>query len=405
MNHNDVIVRIRTIETLSCDAGWRNYHFLKLTTDEGTVGWSEFDEDFGPRGLSTIIELYAPLFIGADIFDHERTYMQVAATARPAPLGLPAEAFGAIENAMLDAKAKLLGIPVHQLLGGKHRDNIPVYWSHCASWRISHPDLYGSRISDLAGVKDIGREARDRGFKAVKTNMFSYGTNGPKSWGSGFGNPYEPGLNIDLKLTRDVVAHVESLREGVGEDVEILLDLNFNARTEGFLRLLRALNDIDLFWVELDLYNPEALAMLRSQGNVPIASCETLFGVREFLPYLINQSIDVGIVDVIWNGAWQAMKIANTAEAFDVNVAPHNFYSHLATMMSANFAAAVPNLRIMEHDVDRLNYDDDLFTHSPVFTGDRLQVTDRPGWGTEPIEEALRAHPAVKREAYLGIQR
>ena len=405
MNHDEVTVRIRSIETLSCDAGWRNYHFVKLTTEDGVVGWSEFDEDFGPRGLTNVIELYAPLFVGADIFNHERTYMQVAATARPAPSGLPAEAFGAIENAMLDAKAKILGIPVHQLLGGKHRDEIQVYWSHCASWRISHPDHYGSRISDLAGVTDAGREARDRGFGAVKTNMFSYGPNGPKSWGAGFGNPYEPGLNIDLRLIKDVVAHVEALRAGVGDEVEILLDMNFNARTEGYLRLLRALKDVNLFWAELDLYNPDALAHIREQGGVPIASCETLFGVREFLPYFKRQSLDVGIVDVIWNGAWQAMKIANTAEAFDVNVAPHNFYSHLSTMMSANFAAAAPNLRIMEHDVDRLEFDDELFTHAPVLRGDRLQVPGRPGWGTEPIEEAILSRPAVKRTAYLGIKR
>lgn len=402
--HDETTVRIRSIETLSCDAGWRNYHFVKLTTEDGIVGWSEFDEDFGPRGLTNVIELYAPLFVGGDIFNHERTYMKVAATARPAPSGLPAEAFGAIENAMLDAKAKILGIPVHQLLGGKHRDEIQVYWSHCASWRISHPDHYGSRISDLAGVTDVGREAKDRGFSAVKTNMFAYGPNGPKSWGAGFGNPYEPGLNIDLKLIKDVVAHVEALREGVGEDVEILLDMNFNARTEGFLRLLRALKDANLFWAELDLYNPDALALIREQSGVPIASCETLFGVREFLPYFSRQSLDVAIVDVIWNGAWQAMKVANTAEAFDVNVAPHNFYSHLSTMMSANFAAAVPNLRIMEHDVDRLGFDDELFTHAPVLRGDRLQVPDLPGWGTEPIEEVIRSRPAVKREAYLGIK-
>ena len=110
-------------------------------------------------------------------------------------------------------------------------------------------------------------------------------------------------------------------------------------------------------------------------------------------------------MDVVWNGAWQAMKIANTAEAFDVNVAPHNFYSHLSTMMSANFAAAAPNLRIMEHDVDRLEFDDELFTHAPVLRGDRLQVPGRPGWGTEPIEEAILSRPAVQRTAYLGIKR
>ena len=97
------------------------------------------------------------------------------------------------------------------------------------------------------------------------------------------------------------------------------------------------------------------------------------------------------------------MKIANTAEAFDVNVAPHNFYSHLATMMNVHFAAAVPNLRIMEHDVDRLAWDDALFTNAPIIENGAIVVPDRPGWGCEPIETALAAHPAKERGGYLGL--
>lgn len=396
---------IKSIETLSCDAGWRNYHFLKLTTEDGVVGWSEYDEDFGPRGLTGVIERYAPMFVGGDVFNHERTYMKVAATIRPAPYGMSAQALGAIENAMLDAKAKTLGIPVHQLLGGKHRDEVQIYWSHCASWRINQPDVYGKRISDLAGVTDAGIEARNRGFRAVKTNMFEYGPDGPKPWAPGFGNPYDPGLNIDNNILRGMVKHLEALREGVGDDVEILLDINFNARTEGVLRILRALQDFDLFWLELDLYNPDALAMIRQQAGTSIASCETLFGVRQFAPYFAKQAVDVAIVDVVWNGVWQGMKVANTAEAHDVNVAPHNFYSHLATMMNIHFSAAVPNLRIMEHDVDRLSYDDELFTTVPVLKGDMFQVPDVPGWGTEPIEEAILSRPPVLREKYIGMKR
>ena len=105
----------------------------------------------------------------------------------------------------------------------------------------------------------------------------------------------------------------------------------------------------------------------------------------------------------MWNGVWQAMRIAGTAEAFDVNVAPHNFYSHLATFMNVHFAAATPNLRIMETDVDRLAWDDELFTHVPEIAGGAMTVPDRPGWGTEPDEEALRAHPPRPGGAYLGL--
>ncbi len=103
--------------------------------------------------------------------------------------------------------------------------------------------------------------------------------------------------------------------------------------------------------------------------------------------------MDVAIIDAVWNGVFQSMKIAAAAEAREMNVAPHNFYGHLSTMMNAHFAAAVPNLRIMETDIDRLPWDHELFTHLPVIENGYLVLPDRPGWGTEPNEAAVRARP------------
>ena len=84
------------------------------------------------------------------------------------------------------------------------------------------------------------------------------------------------------------------------------------------------------------------------------------------------------------------MKIAASAEAHEVNVAPHNFYGHLCTMMNAHFAAAVPNLRIMEIDIDRLAWDDELFDVPPKIEKGHLVLPDTPGWGIAPNEEALK---------------
>jgi galactonate dehydratase len=156
------------------------------------------------------------------------------------------------------------------------------------------------------------------------------------------------GTGGDPARGRSIVA----MREGAGPDVDLLLDLNFNAKTEGYLKTLKAIADFDLFWVEIDSYNPAALAYIRRHSPHPISSCETLLGLREFLPYFRKQAMDVAIIDAVWNGVWQAMKISTAAEAFEVNIAPHNFYGHLATMMNAHFAAAVPNLRIMEIEID-----------------------------------------------------
>ena len=139
-------------------------------------------------------------------------------------------------------------------------------------------------------------------------------------------------------MLRNLRMHLEAIRDGAGPDVDLLLDLNFNAKTEGYLKILRAIADLDMFWVEIDSYNPEALGYIRRQSPHPISSCETLLGLREFLPYFREQAMDVAIIDTPWNGVWQSMKIAAAAEAHEVNVAPHNFYGHLCTMMNAHFA-------------------------------------------------------------------
>jgi L-alanine-DL-glutamate epimerase-like enolase superfamily enzyme len=384
---------IERIETLHCDAGWRNYHFVKLSTADGIVGWSEFDEGFGSPGVTAVIERLAERVVGQSVMDHERIYAELYCLTRPAAGGVVGEGLGAIENALLDAKARTLGVPCYALLGGKVRDRIRVYWSHCATWRINHPGYYSPAIVDLDGVKALGAEVRERGFTALKTNVFRYTESGALGWRPGFGTPFEPGRNVERAVLRDLRAHLEAFRDGAGADVDILLDLNFNCSTEGYVKILRASADLDLFWVEIDSYNPAALAYVRSQSPHPISSCETLIGLGEFLPYFAQQAMDVAIIDAVWNGVWQSMKVAASAQAHEVNVAPHNFYGHLCTMMNAHFAAAVPHLRIMEVDIDRLSWDEELFTHTPVYEDGHLLLPDRPGWGTQPDEEALRAHP------------
>jgi L-alanine-DL-glutamate epimerase-like enolase superfamily enzyme len=364
-----------------------------LSTDDGLIGWSEFDEGFGSPGVGAVIERMAGRVVGQPVFDHERIYAALYCVTRPAAGGVVAEALGAIENALLDAKAKALNVPCHALLGGKIRDRVRVYWSHCATWRINHPHLFKPAITSLDGVSAIGAEARERGFTALKTNIFLYEDGVPRAWRPGFGVPFLPELNIDKQVLRNLRAHLEAIRAGAGPDMELLLDLNFNAKTEGYLKILEEIGDFDMFWVEIDSYNPQALGYIRRQSPHPISSCETLLGLREFLPYFREQAMDVAIVDAVWNGVWQATKIAAAADAFEVNIAPHNFYGHLATMMNAHFAAATPNLRIMEVDIDRLPWDRELFTVLPQFENGHILVPDTPGWGTEPDEEAILAHP------------
>lgn len=385
--------RIAKVETLACDAGWRNYYFVKITTGDGVVGWSEYDEGFGNPGIGHIIQQIAPRFVGEAVGNHERVHNILRSATRPGTGGVIGQALGAIENALLDAKAKILGVPCSQLLGGRIRESVPVYWSHCTTWRISRQPWYEPAITNIEGVRALGAEVRERGFKALKTNVYTYRDGKPRGWATGFGIPFEPGLNVDSSLIRGMMEHLEALRDGAGPDVDILLDLNFNAKTEGYLQILREVEAFDLMWVELDTFDATALSYMRQQSRHPIASCETLIGLGQFVPFLRERSVDVAIIDLVWNGAWQSMKIAALADAHEVNIAPHNFYGHLATMMNVQFASAVSNLRIMETDIDRIAWDEKLFTHVPEFKDGSMIVPDRPGWGTEPNEEAMLAYP------------
>ena len=151
-------MKIARLEHLHADAGKGALDFLKLTTDDGVVGWSEFDEGVGSPGVSAAIQRLSVRVVGQNAFQHERIYAELFAATRPAAGSVVAQALGAIENALLDAKAKSLGVPCYELLGGKIRDRVRVYWSHCATWRINHPNWYKPPIESLEGVKAIGRE-------------------------------------------------------------------------------------------------------------------------------------------------------------------------------------------------------------------------------------------------------
>ena len=221
-------------------------------------------------------------------------------------------------------------------------------------------------------------------------------------------NPgFAPGLEHARLAEDDVIAasraQLEALRAGAGPGVDLMLDINFSARGEGIVRFGRALDDLGLAWLEADLHEPEALADARSRIATPIASCEALYGVLGYRPYLQARAADVAIVDVPWNGLWESLRIAALADAFEVNVAPHNFYGHLATHMSLHFAAAAPNLRILELEVDDVPWQGELVTHSPVVRDGFVEVPDGPGWGCDVDEAAVARHPPPRARSSGGV--
>ncbi|MBM3621035.1 MAG: mandelate racemase/muconate lactonizing enzyme family protein [Alphaproteobacteria bacterium] len=389
-------MRIVAIEDLHCDAGWRVFSFLKVTTDEGLVGWSEYNESYGSGGLTAVIKRLTRHLIGQDPRPVERISSQLYAITRQAPGGMNAQAIAAIENALLDVKAKALGVPVYALFGGPVRDRLPLYWSHCGSYRLNNAEVMG--LEPVRGYDDLvtlGRHVKERGFKALKTNIFMFDRDKPYMHQPGFGrNAGWPELNVDNRILGAITDGLAAFRQGGGKEMGILLDTNFNFKTDGYVKVARAVEPYDLFWLEIDTYDPEGLAYIRRKANMPIASCESLFGRRQFRFFFENRSMDTAIVDVPWNGLLESVKIAAMAEAYEINCAPHNFYGHMSTLMSAHFCAAIPNFRVMEIDIDDVPWKDDLVTHPPVIENGELIVPTRPGWGADVNEEAVRAHPA-----------
>ncbi len=387
-------MKIDRIEALHADGAWRNLDFLKITTDTGIVGWSEYNESFGGQGVTAMIQSLVPILIGQDPRRYEAIGAWLYARGRTAQGGITQQAIAAIENALIDIKAKALGLPVYELFGGPTREKIRLYWSHCGTYRVWGERMGIPTVKSYDDIVALGKEVAASGYGALKTNVLLLGDGNPRVRNGGFGRgDGYPDLNADRYVLDALRAELAAFREGAGKDMDILVDLNWNFKTEGFLKCARAMEPYDLLWVEIDTRDAKALAYIRSHTTIPVASCECLFGRRDYRPYFESAAMDVAIIDVPWNGFAESLKIAQMADTYELNIAPHNFYGNLSTMMSAHLAAVVPNLHIMEIDPDVVPWQDDLYTVKPVIKDGHMLLPTGPGWGTEVNEAAVRAHP------------
>jgi L-alanine-DL-glutamate epimerase-like enolase superfamily enzyme len=238
-----------------------------------------------------------------------------------------------------------------------------------------------------------------RGFTALKTNIV---IPGEPAVVYGGGLMRGPGTT-DGAVTTPVLRHIENLvgtfRDAVGPDVDINLDLNFNFKPESCMRIAKALEQFDLLWLEIDMYSPEAILQIKQSTSTKICTGENLYYMREFLPYFQLHAADVFMIDVPWNGYAQSKKVGDLAEVYQLNVAPHNYYSHLSSAISASLCAVLPNVRIMEIDIDDVPWKDDLVTDPPEIVDGYITVPTGPGWGTDLNEEEVKKHLWVdKRE-------
>ena len=248
----------------------------------------------------------------------------------------------------------------------------------------------------LEDIANLGREVVSRGFTALKTNIVIPGEPA-QVFMPGFGG----GLGTtDQVVTPGIMRAIENListfRDAVGPDIDICLDLNFNFKTESCLRIAKAVEAFNLLWLEIDMYDPDALLQIKQSTTTRICSGENLYTLRGYRPYFEKHALDVAMVDVPWNGFTQSKKVADLAESYELNIAPHNYYSHLSTLMSAHLCASVPNVRIMEIDIDDVPWKDDLVTDPLDIKDGQLRIPSRPGWGADLNEREIAKHPWTK---------
>jgi len=388
-------MKIKRIDDLHANAGWRNFSFLRIETTDGIVGWSEYTEADGSRGLTGIIKGLSDLVIGQDPHRIQYITSHLASRTVQAPGGVNQRAIAAIENALLDIKGKSLGVPVYDLLGGKVRDRLPVYFSHCGTYRVRNHEAVGvPQLRTYDQVAKLGEWVKSQGFKALKTNILRLDCAEPSVYGAGFGRTAgHPELNSPRDVLIATQRTLAAFREGAGPDMGLHLDTNYNFKTAGYLKIAQAVEPYDLAWLELDTWDPQGLAVIRNKAPCPIASLESVIHRRGFRPFLDAYSVDVAIVDIIWNGLFESVKIAAMADAYEVNCAPHNYYGHLSSVIGAHFCATIPNFAVMEIDIDSAPWRDELVTAVPTLENGDFIVPTAPGWGIDIDERGVAKHP------------
>jgi L-alanine-DL-glutamate epimerase-like enolase superfamily enzyme len=386
-------MKITAIETFVVDAGWRPWQFVAVRTDDGLTGYGECSDGRNPYGVVGAVRDFEPILLGQDPRPVERIYWDLYRMARQSPGGIAAKAIAGIELALWDLKAKALGVPVCELFGGPFRLRQPVYWSHCGTSRAMNATAIGvPPLRTMDDVYRLGEEVVRRGYRALKTNIV-YPGDPARVHFPGFGG----GLGTtDQTVTPEVIRHIETLlgtfRRSVGPDVGLALDLNFNMKPEAAIRICRTLAGLDMMWVEIDMYDERALREVKDEAPMPICSGENLYGLRGYRPFFEARAMDVVMVDVPWNGFAQSRKVAELAETYELNVAPHNYYSHLSTLHSLHLCASVPNVRIMEIDVDDVPWKDELVDHPLAIEKGEVVLPARPGWGADLVEDVARKH-------------
>lgn len=354
------IVDIKAIPTW---VGSRNQLVVKVETDAGVVGWGESGVSGRELAVVGAIRHYREFLLGKDPMRRGALWQEMYRSQYFEGGRVLTGAISAIDIALYDIAGKALGVPVYQLLGGKHRDFIPCF--------ATTPAPMGPRL-----LEDV-QLLLERGWSVIRTTP---------------GHPdrddetlFEPRESIALTaewLTR--------LREAVGPAPVLGIDYHHRlsvAEAASFCQRMPR-GTLDFLEEPIRAETPEAYTALRSMTEVPFAIGEEFASKWAFLPFVergLTNFIRVDVCNV--GGLTEAMKVAGWAEAHYIDLMPHNPLGPICTAATIHLAAAVPNfawLEVRTSPTEQLGFDNsELFPVQPRLEGNRFPVSDAPGLGVE----------------------
>jgi len=313
-----------------------NLIVIEIETDAGISGIGEVAMSYGigAKSVIPVLESLSAQFLkGRSPFDSESIFQQCfdkSYWARGRSLAIYG-AMSAIDMALWDIKGKALNVPVYQLLGGKCRDRIPLYVNH---WYFD-----ACRPEEFA---ENARRVVDDGFKGLKFDPFKMSPTGEKS------TPTRP---ISKEWGEMAVARVKAVRDAVGDDVDIMLDLH------GCLNV----SDAVKWGKQLEIFNPyfyeeptdtllwHSSAEVKEKVNMPLAGGERLYTRYDFAPFIENRIFELIQPDMGLAGGFTEMKkIASFAETYQIAVQPHNASGPILTAACVQFDICTPNVQIQE---------------------------------------------------------
>jgi len=366
-------MRITAIKAYPAWVGIRNQLLVKVETDDGVHGWGESGLSGREKAVIGALEHYAQFLVGRDPMRPGALWQEMYRSQYFEGGRVLTAAISAIDIALHDIRGKALGVPVHQLLGGKHRDRVPTFATTSAE--------------PGPAMIDQGRLLMEKGWTCFRLTCADHGAT----------TVYEPRESIAVTARWLVAA-----REALGETVTLGVDYHHRlsvAEAASFCQKMPS-GTLDFLEEPIRDETPEAYEALRRLVDVPFAIGEEFSSKWQFLPYIergIHQFNRVDVCNV--GGFTEAMKIAGWSEAHYVDLMPHNPLGPVCTAASVHMAAAVPNFAWLEcrsTPTEALGFDDrEFFPVQLELDGAEYVVPDGPGLGVE-VDEARVARAAFR---------